>query len=243
MTPSAAWLKLWKSDGLARGVIASRAPARGAPSPRRGRSRAGGRPCTSGPRHSSPTTSGQSTTSPSARGTPSGSVSRPSSGNDSTSVVSSIPRCSRFSADLVRGHEGDPELAVRHALGVEHAPGELGCVLRPRTPPRSGSSSRRRSPAARRAGLLGVALVRLDDPLHELVRTTSSFPNSTKPMSSIPARISRTWMRPDACSRGRSTCVTSPVTTIFEPNPSRVRNICICSGSCSGPRRGRRTSR
>ena len=42
--------------------------------------------------------------------------------------------------------------------------------------------------------------------------------------------MSRTWIRPDACSRGRSTCVTSPVTTTFEPKPSRVRNICICSG-------------
>ena len=42
--------------------------------------------------------------------------------------------------------------------------------------------------------------------------------------------MSCTWIRPDACSRGRSIWVTSPVTTIFEPNPSRVRNICICSG-------------
>ena len=39
-----------------------------------------------------------------------------------------------------------------------------------------------------------------------------------------------TWIRPDAWSRGRSICVTSPVTTTFEPKPSRVRNICICSG-------------
>ena len=29
---------------------------------------------------------------------------------------------------------------------------------------------------------------------------------------------------------GRSTWVTSPVTTILEPKPSRVRNIFICSG-------------
>ena len=42
--------------------------------------------------------------------------------------------------------------------------------------------------------------------------------------------MSRTWISPDACSRGRSICVTSPVTTTFEPKPSRVRNICICSG-------------
>ena len=39
-----------------------------------------------------------------------------------------------------------------------------------------------------------------------------------------------TCTSPDRCSRGRSICVTSPVTTTFEPNPSRVRNICICSG-------------
>ena len=42
--------------------------------------------------------------------------------------------------------------------------------------------------------------------------------------------MSCTWMSPDACSRGRSICVTSPVTTTFEPKPRRVRNICICSG-------------
>ena len=42
--------------------------------------------------------------------------------------------------------------------------------------------------------------------------------------------MSWTWISPDACSRGRSICVTSPVTTTFEPKPSRVRNICICSG-------------
>ena len=42
--------------------------------------------------------------------------------------------------------------------------------------------------------------------------------------------MSCTWIRPEACSRGRSTWVTSPVTTTFEPKPRRVRNICICSG-------------
>ncbi len=49
-------------------------------------------------------------------------------------------------------------------------------------------------------------------------------------MPSIEPRMSCTWISPDACSRGRSICVTSPVTTTFEPKPSRVRNICICSG-------------
>jgi hypothetical protein len=66
-------------------------------------------PWTSGQRHSSPTTCGQRTTSPSARGTPSGSASRPSIGNESTSVGSSIPRCSRFNAlHLRRRDEGSP---------------------------------------------------------------------------------------------------------------------------------------
>ena len=60
-------------------------------------------PCTRGHRHSSPTTCGQMTTSPSARGTPSGSSSRPSIGNESTSVASSIPRCSAFSARISSG--------------------------------------------------------------------------------------------------------------------------------------------
>ena len=35
--------------------------------------------------------------------------------------------------------------------------------------------------------------------------------------------------RPDTLPVGRSICVMSPVTTAFEPNPSRVRNIFICS--------------
>src|SRR5918995_4300956 len=61
-------------------------------------------------------------------------------------------------------------------------------------------------------------------------RTTSWFPNSTNSTPSIVLRISRTWMSPEAWSGGRSTWVTSPVTTTLEPKPRRVRNICICSG-------------
>ena len=37
-------------------------------------------------------------------------------------------------------------------------------------------------------------------------------------------------MSPEVVRPGRSTWVTSPVTTIVEPNPSLVRNIFICSG-------------
>src|SRR5262245_23765988 len=63
-----------------------------------------------------------------------------------------------------------------------------------------------------------------------LCRTTSWCEKRTNEMPSTEPRMSCTWIRPDACSRGRSICVTSPVTTTLEPNPSRVRNICICSG-------------
>ena len=49
-------------------------------------------------------------------------------------------------------------------------------------------------------------------------------------MSSTAERISPTTTRPERWSRGRSIWVMSPVTTIFEPKPSRVRNIFICSG-------------
>jgi hypothetical protein len=41
--------------------------------------------------------------------------------------------------------------------------------------------------------------------------------------------MSRTTRSPLFAPVGRSTWVTSPVTTIFEPKPSRVRNIFICS--------------
>ena len=36
--------------------------------------------------------------------------------------------------------------------------------------------------------------------------------------------------RPEPSCLGRSICVTSPVTTIFELKPRRVRIIFICSG-------------
>jgi hypothetical protein len=42
--------------------------------------------------------------------------------------------------------------------------------------------------------------------------------------------MSRTTCSPEVDPPGRSTCVTSPVTTIFELKPRRVRNIFICSG-------------
>ena len=61
-------------------------------------------------------------------------------------------------------------------------------------------------------------------------RTTSWEVSRLKETSSIPSRMPSTIRRPLFVPVGRSTWVTSPVTTIFEPNPSRVRNIFICSG-------------
>src|SRR5690606_22333702 len=63
-----------------------------------------------------------------------------------------------------------------------------------------------------------------------LCRTTSLLVSDEKCRSSTPSRISRTMRRPLRCPPGRSTWVMSPVTTTLEPNPSRVRNIFICSG-------------
>src|SRR3954451_7322700 len=133
-------------------------------------------------------------------------------------------------ADLVRRHPGDPELGLLDPLDGQGMPREVD--------------------RARHVDLDAAAVLDLDldhflraVPVSSawrlyastirctsLCRTTSSCPTSTTPMPSTSRRMSRTWIRPDACSRGRSIWVMSPVTTIFEPKPSRVRNISICSG-------------
>ena len=48
-------------------------------------------------------------------------------------------------------------------------------------------------------------------------------------MPSIRERSCCASRSPEVLPGGRSICVTSPVTTAFEPNPMRVRNIFICS--------------
>src|SRR5438552_7419716 len=63
-----------------------------------------------------------------------------------------------------------------------------------------------------------------------LWRTTSSPPKRTNSIPSTSDRMSPITTRPERWSLSRSICVMSPVTTIFELNPSRVRNIFICSG-------------
>src|SRR5690606_28026994 len=60
-------------------------------------------------------------------------------------------------------------------------------------------------------------------------RTTSDDVRRQNSTSSTPSRMSSTERRPDCVPPGRSTCVASPVMTIFEPKPRRVRNIFICS--------------
>ena len=61
-------------------------------------------------------------------------------------------------------------------------------------------------------------------------RTTSRPDSSTNDRPGMPSRMSRTIRSPDRDRpSGRSIWVTSPVTTHLEPNPSRVRNIFICS--------------
>ncbi len=45
----------------------------------------------------------------------------------------------------------------------------------------------------------------------------------------MPSRMPWTTRRPLTWPAGRSTWVTSPVTTTCDPKPSRVRNIFICS--------------
>ena len=95
---------------------------------------------------------------------------------------------------------------------------------------------RPRAPAARRAARF-IAQTRAP-------RVSRRRPRSPRPADAGPRRH---WSAPRrGCRRcrrgcrprpadptlappGRSICVTSPVTTTFDPNPSRVRNIFICS--------------
>ena len=130
--------------------------------------------------------------------------------------------------------EREPELAVLDPLGAQHA--------RARARPRRASSTSSplrfststdsiASPAPFGARLLRVLAVGLDDPLHELVaddvlvaEADERDPVDRRRGCPAPGSGPTRW------SRGRSTCVMSPVTTTFEPKPRRVRNICICSG-------------
>src|SRR5262249_16779986 len=119
-------------------------------------------------------------------------------------------------AALVRTDEYEAELTRVDALCGKHRPPELapplfvagnaGPVVHPETDHLGGSvrvSSEWR---------LYASTIRCTS----LCRTTSWCPNCTNSIPSIDPRMLCTWISPDACSRGRSICVTSPVTTIFE---------------------------
>src|SRR5918999_76032 len=112
------------------------------------------------------------TTSPIWRGTPSESSSRPSIGNESTSGVSSTPRCSRLSARassaLTQSRPSSPSStpsarSTRRASSAT-APSSTAIPLRFAT-----STSTIELPPPCGAGFLRVGLVGLHDPLHELV--------------------------------------------------------------------------
>ena len=203
-------------------VLMPRAPPRAPPSRRRGRSRAGaGARARAAPRHASPTTCGQRTTSPSWRGTPAGSSSRPSIGNESTSVASSMPEVLALQrAALVRADERDPELAVLDPLGREHAAGRASAAAAAVDLERRCGSSTSTSTTSAACAACPVASacvpVRLDDPLDELVPDDVGVARTRRTRS---RRSSRGCPAPGSAptpgSRGRSICVTSPVTTIL----------------------------
>src|SRR5262249_15610354 len=132
---------------------------------------------------------------------------------------------------LVRPDEGESQFTCGHPFSGEHRlrePDRRGLVdLSAGTVRDLDLDHRLRCVPVCSACALYASTIRCTS----LCRTTSWWLNSTNAMPSTVERMSRTWISPDACSRGRSTCVTSPVTTIFEPKPSRVGNICIWSGA------------
>src|SRR4051794_9593483 len=133
-------------------------------------------------------------------------------------------------AHLVGADEGEPELAVLDPLRPQRAPRQLdgGLALDLVAGPvvHLDEDHRSRAVPVSSACSLYASTIRWTS----LCRTTSRFEKRTKPIPSTDARMSCTWISPERCSRGRAIWVMSPVTTTFEPNPRRVRNICICSG-------------
>src|SRR4029079_7037269 len=133
-------------------------------------------------------------------------------------------------AALVRADEGDPDLAAIDTLRGQDAAGMVGRSILVDVEARAvldlDLDQRVRCVPVASACVRYASTIRWTS----LCRTTSAFENSTNEIPSIFPRMSRTVIRPEAWCDGRSTWGTSPVTTTFEPNPSLVRNICICSG-------------
>src|SRR5918996_1319299 len=169
ITPSKAQFRLWMTAGVRRTLI-QREFAPGAPSPPRGRSRGGegahGRAARARPRRR-----------PAGRGRRrrAGAARRPAARRGRRWGTRA-----RRSARRRRGAPASGRACARAAR--RRRPGRPPRRPRPRAPPgtprrrpprrpagRSGCRSRRGSPAALRAGLLRMALVRLDDALDEHV--------------------------------------------------------------------------
>src|SRR5947209_5305072 len=140
--------------------------------------------------------------------------------------------------DVVGSHERDRQMAVRDADGGERRGGGVAELIGARAEELDLDGHARqpvvrpwpravRSPTACfSAYSLYAATIRCTS----LWRTTSSPPKRTNSIPSTLPRMSPITTSPERWSFGRSICVMSPVTTIFELNPSRVRNIFICSG-------------
>src|SRR5215212_9350908 len=128
-------------------------------------------PCTTASVRSS-VCSGLITTSPSSRGPAAGPPS--STGKDSTSVGPSMPRCSRFSSwmraaatnSIARWPSSTPAAASAASAGRRSS---SGTSMRSISIRGSALLAPGLGLAQRRGLLLGVLVVSLDDPLHELV--------------------------------------------------------------------------
>ena len=153
MIPSIAKLKLSKIEGGRRGVITAGARARAPPSPGRARGRGGGAGrgrAASATRRRSPPGRGRRHRARAAR--PPAAASAPSIGNESTSVGSSIPRCSRLRARISSAPTNAiPSSPSRHALRREHVARERDRAgrRRPRRPLRFATSTSSISGGAR----------------------------------------------------------------------------------------------
>src|SRR5439155_19798633 len=130
--------------------------------------------------------------------------------------------------DLLGADEDEAELPLLDALGGQHRAGKRGRsflvhldTAAIRYFDRDHASYLLRSVPVSSACSRYASTMRWTS----LCRTTSSWPKRTKATPSSEPRMSWTWISPDAWSRGKSTWVTSPVTTTFEPKPRRVRDI------------------
>ena len=131
---------------------------------------------------------------------------------------------------LLRRHEGDASSPTCLDAFLSSAPAERLPRRHPGRPKRRSGSQPRPRPSPPPPGpRLGVPSARLDDPLHELAANyiLVQEANEGDTVDGSRGRPGLWLTRPEACSRGRIpfSALTSPVTTILEPNPRRVRNI------------------